>query len=182
MKTLALASVLFLTQFSHAAEKINLLCMTEIPTTSFVVRDVEENTVVEVFHHNGTKYMPIFDGVATPNDVPTLVQKAQILSDLGNYMRFEWPREKCKKQEDLVSECFGSTEVQDLYGHKVKAWLFDSSLLMEKSLAGKFNSYKVTLNLDVDGQSLSIPMKYDVSECTDQLTMRASLPVPNKKH
>ncbi|MDG0815873.1 hypothetical protein [Bdellovibrio svalbardensis] len=182
MKRLAIATILFLASFAQAEEKMDLLCMTEFPSTSFVVRDIEDTTVLEVFHHNGTKYMPIFDGVATPNDVAILSEKAQILSSLGEYMRFEWPRDKCKKQEDLVSQCAGSTEVQEIEGHKVKAWHFDSELVMEKTSVGKFNSYKLTLNLDVDGKSLSIPMKYNERECTDQMTMRASLPAAKSKH
>ncbi|QDK38522.1 hypothetical protein [Bdellovibrio sp. NC01] len=180
MKLLALASVLFLAKSSVAIASqqqlpMTLLCMTEIPTTSFVVRDVDDTTVVEVFHHNGVKYMPIFDGIATPNDVPTLATKGDVLTTLGSYMRFEWPRAKCKKQDDLVSNCFGSTDEQDINGHKVKAWNFDTSLVMEKTYSGKYNSYKVSLNLDVDGESLSVPMKYDQSECTDQMVMKAPI-------
>ena len=172
MKKLLILSALLLSQLAHADDKFQLLCTTEFLTTSFVIRDIDPNiTVVEVFNHNGTAFMPIFDGVATPTDLSTLTARAKTLTDLGSYLRFEWPKDKCKKTDDLVEECFGSTELQDINGHKVKAWAFDSSYVTEKSMAGKFNSYKLVLNLEIDGDTYAVPMRYADTECTDQATM-----------
>lgn len=175
MKNLTTLLLLLLPSFSWAEDKLNLTCVTEIPTTSFFVKDNGESVSVEMFNHNGTSYMPIFDGLATPNDLRLLKQKAKVLSSLGNNLHFNWPRAKCTEQEDLVQQCFGSTEVQKINGHNVKAWSFNSSLVMEKTAMGKFNSYKLILNLDVDGNSYYIPMKYSENECTDQAMRKTPL-------
>lgn len=140
MKKLTITSLLFLASVGmattvHAAEKIDFSCVTGIPTTSFVVREAADKVAIEIIHHNGTAYMPIFEGIATPSDLSVLSERAELLSSLGDYLRFEWPRSQCKKDDDgdLIAECLGSVETQEISGHKVLAWMFDSSLVMEKS-------------------------------------------------
>ncbi|MBV2168160.1 MAG: hypothetical protein KUL82_05575 [Bdellovibrio sp.] len=174
MKTLLLICTFLFPLASFASDKMDMACVTEFPTTSFVVREVGDTVVVEVFHHNGTGYMPIFDGLATPNDIATLAARAQTLASLPTVQRYEWPREKCETQDDMIESCFGLTDAQEMNGHKVKAWAFSSSLVMEKSFAGKFNSRKVVLDIDVDGKSFSVPMKYAENECSPYLQMRST--------
>lgn len=174
MKTLLLICTFLSSLTSFASDKMDMACVTEFPTTSFVVREDGDTVIVEVFHHNGTGYMPIFDGLATPNDIATLASQAQTLASLPTVQRYEWPRTKCDIQDEMIESCFGSTDTQEMNGRKVKAWAFSSSWVMEKSFAGKFNSRKVVLNIDVDGKSFSVPMKYAENECSPYLQMRST--------
>ena len=121
-----------------------------------------------------TQYMPIFDGLATPNDVPVIAERAAVLSSLGTYLRFEWPLKKCRVIDTLVEYCMGSTENQEINGHKVSAWSFDTSLHVDKNFAGKFTSHKVNLSLEVDDKDYYIPMKYAEGECSNQDVFKKS--------
>nr|WP_295900812.1 hypothetical protein [uncultured Bdellovibrio sp.] len=158
-----------------AAGKMNMTCITEFPTTSFAIREVGDTVIVEVFHHNGPRYMPVFDGLATPSDIAKLNAKAQTLTALPTIQRFEWPRSKCRIQGTMIESCFGTTEEQDQNGFKVKGWSFYSSLVTETSFAGTYNSYKLALDLTIDGQSYSMPMKYAENECSPDSLMAREL-------
>ncbi|WP_374029991.1 hypothetical protein [Bdellovibrio bacteriovorus] len=175
MKNLFILATLLFSLDSFASGKMEMACITEYPTTSFLIREVNSTVIVEVFHHNGPKYMPIFDGVATPNDVSLLAQKASVLTSLPTILRFEWPRSKCAIQNGLIMNCLGSTEAQDINGHKVKAWSFHSSETVDTSFAGKYLSYKLALDLDIDGQSYSVPMKYQEAECAPDVRLASKI-------
>ncbi|MNK06314.1 hypothetical protein D3C87_242090 [compost metagenome] len=174
MRTLILISALFLSLNAKAASgMMDLVCMTEVPTTTFLIQEVGSKVVVELFHHNGVKYAPIFDGVITSNDIGTISSYGQLLNDLGEHQRFEFPRDKCKKEEDMMLSCMGDTPIQNINGHKVEAWAFSTLQQMEKSTYGKYNYTKLTLNMQVDGKDVRVPMRYYEGECSDQLGLAA---------
>lgn len=166
MKKLLFSVISCFSLTSLASEKMDMTCVTEFPTTSFVIREIGDRVNVQVIHHNGSQYMPIFDGLATPHDLTTLAARAKVLTSLPTHQTFEWPRTKCEIQEEMIQTCMGSTDTQELNGHQVSAWSLSSSWSTEKTAYGKFNSRKVNLNITVDGQSYSIPMKYSEEECT----------------
>lgn len=168
MKHLIFALITSCALNAVAGQKMDMACVTEYPTTSFFIREVDSTVIVEVFHHNGTGYMPIFEGLLTPNDVDNITQKAAVLRKLPATQRFEWPREKCEVQDSMVQSCFGPTEVQDQNGLKVKSWGFYSTFNSEKSFIGKTNSYKLALDLSIDGTSYYMPMKYNENECAPE--------------
>ncbi|MEK2646149.1 hypothetical protein [Bdellovibrio sp. BCCA] len=163
------------TALPTAAGKMDMTCITEFPTTSFAIREVGDIVIVEVFHHNGPRYMPVFDGLATPSDIAKINAKAQTLTALPTIQRFEWPRSKCQIQGTMIESCFGTTDEQDQNGFKVKGWSFYSSLVTEKSFAGTYNSYRLALDLTIDGQSYSMPMKYAENECSPESLMAREL-------
>jgi len=163
---------LFISLFSlasFAADKMDMACMTEFPSTTFVVREQGDTVIVEVFNHNGPQYMPVFDGVATPNDMALLQSKANVQSKLYTIQRFEWPRSRCKIEDKMVKTCMGNTDEQDQNGLKVKGWSFSSSEVTEKSFAGTYTSYKLSVDFSIDGKSYSIPMKYSPNECYEDV-------------
>lgn len=168
MKHLLFALIAVFSLSTFAGQKMDMSCVTEYPTTSFFIREVDSTVIVEVFHHNGTGYMPIFEGLLTPNDVDNIAQKASIIKKLPATQRFEWPREKCEVQDTMVQSCFGPTEIQDQNGFKVKSWGFYSTYNSEKSFIGKTNTYRLTLDLSIDGTSYSMPMKYNANECAPE--------------
>lgn len=169
MKQLFFLIISFVSLVASASQKMDLSCVTEYPSTSFFIREVDNTVIVEVFHHNGTGYMPIFDGLLTPNDVSMVNDQAQLLRKLPTSQRFEWPREKCESQGTMIFSCFGNTEEQIQNGHKVKGWSFYSSALSETNFVGSYKYYKLNLSLTIDGKTYSMPMKYGENECTQDV-------------
>lgn len=155
-----------------ATDRMDMTCVTEFPTTTFILRDDGKELHTQVIHHNGAKYMPIFDGLATPQDLGILHERANVLTDLPTNLTFTWPLDKCSVQDEMIQSCFGATAIQEYNGHKVNAWSLSTSWLTEKTPYGKFNSRKVNLNIDVDGKSYSIPMKYAEDECARATSKR----------
>lgn len=171
MKSLVFFCLSLFSLAAQSAEKMDMTCVTEFPTTSFVIRELNDKVTLQILNHNGSVYMPIFDGLATPNDMSQLVSKANLLRKLPSIMTFEWPREKCEIQDEMIQGCMGSTTTQELNDVEVSAWAFSSAWSVDKTVYGKFNSRKVTLNLTVEGQSHSIPMKYQEEECAPYAMM-----------
>lgn len=79
-------------------EALTLTCITEYPTTSFIVEPTDDGKMigVRIFHHNGVDYMPIHEGVVVTNDLSILSGRAKELVTLGTDYSFKFPRENAK--------------------------------------------------------------------------------------
>lgn len=173
MKSAFLLSSLFFSSLAAMAapNSMNMICVTEVPTTSFVVEESGDKLVVDVIHHNGAEYAPIFDSAVTPSDLTTLATHAKLIKDLGTHQRFEFPKDKCKKDDTLIVSCIGDTPVQTINGRKVEAWGFYTSQQVDKSSYGKFSYTKVTLSMEVDDVDVKIPMRYYEGDCSENLAL-----------
>lgn len=157
--------------FNNSWADINLGCMTEIPTTTFIAQTEKDILKIELIHHNGVKFMPIYNGVITPNDLGTLQDRASLLAYLGDHVKFEMPLSKCQKINDYLFNCFGSMPATEVNGHQVSIWSVYTAFNNEKSFAGEYNYYQTSISLDIDGESINIPMKYAESECSKDLSI-----------
>lgn len=146
------------------AVDLNLGCMTETPTTTLIVQTKNGIVQFDLYHHFGVKYMPIHNGVITPNDLGTLSDRASLLADLGDHLTFTMPAEACQ-MDGMIFNCFGSQPAIEIGGHKVSFWSAYSSTYDEVSSAGIFSYVTTNLGIDVDGQTLFLPMKYSGEEC-----------------
>lgn len=147
------------------AQEIKMTCVTEFPTTSYFIRETDKKVVVEIFHHNGTEYSVVSDGLVTPHDLPLINQRAQWLTALGTFLRFEWPREKCEVQGDMLFSCMSFSEPQIINGHKVRSWSVYTTLESQQSFAGTYEYRRLNVGIEVDGQTVPIAMKYAANEC-----------------
>ncbi|KYG61770.1 hypothetical protein AZI85_05990 [Bdellovibrio bacteriovorus] len=175
MKCLFTISIILFSLASAASNKMDMACVTEFPSTSFVVREAADTVIVEIFNHNGPQYRPVYDGVVTPNDLGTIAKRANVVSKLPTILRFEWPRTKCEYHGPLVKSCMGTTDEQDVNGFKVSGWSFTSSEVTEKTFAGDFKSHKVAVHFSVDGSSYSVPMTYQEHDCEPNRYFRKNI-------
>ncbi|KHD88316.1 MAG: hypothetical protein OM95_09205 [Bdellovibrio sp. ArHS] len=175
MKCLFTISIILFSLASAAANKMDMACVTEYPSTSFVVRESGNSVIVEIFNHNGPQYRPVFEGLVTPHDVSIIAQRASVVGKLPTILRFEWPREKCEYVGPLVKSCMGITDGQDINGAKVSGWAFSSAEIREKNFAGDFMYHKVAVQFDVDKVSYSIPMTYHGEDCQPDRFFRKHL-------
>lgn len=146
---------------------LNLGCVTESPTTSLIMQTQSGVVQFDLIHHSGVKYMPIHSGVITPNDLGILSDRASLLADLGDHLIFTMPAESCKVEGALFN-CFGSQPVIEMGGHKVNIWAAYSSTYDEVTLDGTYSYITTNLAIEVDGQTLFLPMKYFSNECSKE--------------
>ena len=144
---------------------INMACVTEIPTTSFVAMTEGDETIIRLIHHNGPKYMPIWGNIITPNDLPNIQEAANALYDLGSVLDFKMPAKACEQLDGMLINCFGTQPAVEMGGHQVSLWAVHTSESVEKSFAGEYAYVKSSLSLDVDGKTFHVPMKYSDYEC-----------------
>lgn len=159
------------TSLSAGAVEAKQLCMTEFPTTSMMVVPSEnENLNVKIFHHNGVDYLPLHMGIITPNDLAIMAKRADILKSLGEDLDLFMSAKNCQFVDYLNFSCFGYTNetTPKVNGKTVKLWSLYSYRQTDVSFAGTFDYVVMSANFDVDGESLSIGMKYQLNECTDQ--------------
>lgn len=164
----------FISSFIANAAVLNLGCVTEIPTTSMIAETYNGVVDFQLIHHNGVKFMPIYNGVVTPNDLGTLSDRASLLADLGDYLQFKMPSEVCQVNGVLFN-CFGSSPKEMIGGHIVRLWAAYSSQYDEESFAGVFSYITTNLAIEVDGQSIYLPMKYSQSECYKDFSKNKNL-------
>lgn len=96
MKSLAmiLATGLFFS-FNAMAEKLRMTCITTQPTTTYQIYERDEDYKLIIFHHHGVKYMPIYTGTITPNDLDFLQAQASKLQKLGYRSEVFFKKSEC---------------------------------------------------------------------------------------
>lgn len=156
--------LLFIISNTALSAPINMACVTEFPTTSFIAETEGEDLVVKVIHHNGVGYMPLHGGVITPNDLAVLSTKAENLKRLGDFYTLRWKSNKCTLIGTFLS-CYGGEDIQ-INDAKVSPWALYTSAQRSESNLGVFENMEVGLMLDIDGKTESFSMKYEKSECS----------------
>lgn len=144
---------------------VNMACITEYPTTSFVALTENDTINFRLIHHNGTKYMPVWNNVITPNDISIISEAANLLGDLGPELNFTMPEKSCEVMDGMLINCFGSSPVVEMNGHKVSLWAVHTKEVTESSFAGTYDYVVTSMALDIDGKTLHVPMKYGNNEC-----------------
>lgn len=159
---------IFFGQLGHAFEA-KQVCVTEPMTSSFVVYPENADFLtVRIIHHNGAGYGPIHMGIITANDLPLLNQRAQILKSLGSELDLQMSAKNCEFFDDFNFSCFGYGKTSMINGKNVRLWSVYSYQIFEKSFAGKYDYVAMNANIDVDGESYNVSMKYAIEECTNQ--------------
>ena len=92
-----------LVTFSKSTDKkdqgvsLNMKCVTEFPTTSYLAKTEGEIVTVEMIHHNGTRFMPVYSGNVTPDDIPEITKRSELLQKLGERVEVTFKKENCNK-------------------------------------------------------------------------------------
>ena len=154
----------FLISQPLAAAATRMTCVTEFPTTSVFMESEGEETVVNVIHHHGFKYMPLHSGIITPSDLQTMAQKAALFEKLGDRYEFRWNSSDCTKVGENIIQCY-SGKPTSINGTEVKPFSVYTKATHSQSHAGTFNSLEVSFLIDIEGSSQHFSMSYDASEC-----------------
>lgn len=165
------------TIISTTASAIDFGCVTEIPTTTFVAQTEDDFVQIQLFHHNGVKYAPVWNNLITMNDLPVITERAKLLAELGEHLKFSMPSKNCQINGNLLN-CFGFQPSIEINGHQVSLWSVYTVASTEVSHAGEFNYIEANLALDIDGQTVFVPMKYSDWECFNNFKKKGHLKKP----
>jgi hypothetical protein len=146
---------------------MELSCVTEFPTTSVYGEEQGDEFVVMVYHHNGTGYLPLHNGIITPNDLPVMQERAQIFESLGQLYEFRYPLSECQRIDKDIMTCSKGKETV-INGVKVRPWsLYTMRIDSEMDIA-KFEETQVSFLMDIEGKTQHMSMKYMRNECFQQ--------------
>lgn len=179
------ALFLFLIPACSYAAGIELTCVTEFPTTSFIVKQAEDGYVyARMIQHNGTKYMPIFSGIIVPNDLPMLAEKAERLQKLATDMTFRWPAKNCVKHDDFRFECFGTDDSKEVNGTRIAPFALYTGRVKHDNIAGRYEELRVGMDFSVGERSQTddVEMSYPSGFCVPEaLGALGALELPKKR-
>ena len=141
-----------------------MVCVTEFPTTSIVAEKVADEMVVQVFHHNGMKFMPLHSGIITPNDLPVMEQKAKEFAKIGDHYEFRWDVSKCERMDNEIFSCHGGKDTV-INGTIVNPFSLYTQRVTSVSDAGTFEKLNVGFLISIDKNSQNFSMGYEKYEC-----------------
>lgn len=160
---------------SLSVSAMEVICVTEFPTTSVYGETQEDEFVVHVIHHNGMRFMPIYTGMVTPHDLATLAKKAEEFSKLGDHYIFRWPASSCKREDTDLMGCSGGATEVEMNGTKVKPWgMFTKRIHTEADIFA-YDQVEVSFHLEIDGNNHSFSMQYAKGECAQTLEAKKAV-------
>lgn len=165
MKRLIVATIALLHTPSALAAPFELYCVTEIPSTSFLIKEHDGKLEARVIHHSGAKYAVMFSGMITPMDLETLKPRAKTTEKLPADATFFWPLENCKFHENMRFECFGTNDVKTIGGVKLEPFSLDSAIMDHDNIAGKYRELEISFGVRVDGADTTVSMQYQIAAC-----------------
>ena len=130
--------------------QVQMKCMQKFPTTTFLAKTEGSEVILTVIHHNGTKYMPIHEGIIVPGDLNYMAEKAQMMMKMGDRQEFRFPLNKCKVYKDNVLSCING-ETKKFQDIEVTAMSFHSSLISSQFLDSTTEYVKLSLNINISG-------------------------------
>jgi hypothetical protein len=151
-----------------SAASVNVACSTApVLTTSIAISTQGTVSTISVMHHHGTQFMPISSGILTPNDLPALAEKANVLASLGSSYSLTVDASKCVRDAANLIDCYGPLD-QNIGGHKITwYYLFSSEIHTATALADPSKTTRLNMDLVVDGQDYEFAIDYDSSGCID---------------
>lgn len=139
-----------------------------MPTTSFIMQKSDKPDILKLkmIHHNGTAFMPIFQGIVVPNDLQYLKEKAELMSKMGDYVEFEFPLEYCKKYDDQVYSCSHGSSLE-INGVIVEAFSLTTQVITRKVYDYNWTNNRINLMLYFPGHAPveEVTMDYYENEC-----------------
>jgi hypothetical protein len=134
----------------QSADPLTLDCKSKAATTTFQLRSVGDEVVLTTIHHNGTKYMPIHEGVVVPNDIKYLKEKSTLLEKMGDRNEFRFPRAKCHTYGKGLMGCFGG-DTKKFGDTEMTALSFNTAKMRQQAFDTEVEYTKVTLSVQISG-------------------------------
>lgn len=150
-----------------ADERFDLACVTETPSTSFVIAEDGDEVTARVVFHYGAEFAPAIEGIYTPHDLEVIAKRAKLATKLGDDVTYRWPKKNCRRHDDVRLECFGASGAEaGKNGEKILPFALYSGRLTEEGIGGKWDYVTMRMSFTVDGEGdPSLGMRYQRNEC-----------------
>lgn len=145
---------------------LNWTCITSFPTTTFVTETKNDEVELTVIHHNGHKYVPVYNGPVTISDIPLLQTRGEIFKQTGDIFTLKFDLKECEKTGDWQYACFtdqktraGNIDIESayIYTTKAKEWVMGTAL----------SKVTTTLSIRVGSFYHDTSMNYYDKECSE---------------
>ena len=146
-------------------QSLDLLCMTEFPTTSFIGETVNNRFNVRFVNSNGVKHMPIHSGLVTIEDIKLLEKRANVLKNLDDVSEFNFDVKSCTVYQDQTFRCANGSTFKTNNGTQFEAYSIRSSLVKIYFSDFQYDQVQVTASFIVNGETYDVPMNYGSLEC-----------------
>ena len=162
--TLLIILELFISLSWGADFRTRFSCATDHPTTSYALIESADNYELQIMHHNGTEFMPIFGGLITGYDLTLLKEKAELFKQMGNRQVVYFSKAECTTS----NEEWTCLKKQEVTLGQLKSKNFKFSLTDKRVVTSNYDIlYKVAqISLVVGSYGHSIPMEYEKNSCT----------------
>ena len=118
-----------------------------------------------MIHHNGNRFIPMYEGIVTIADIDYLIDSAQVMKRLPDEMIFQGPSNQCEWVSGLKGKCWGRD------GYSLGPFQSKSFFLMvmeqETSILdySPIRSLLVRLSMQINNRTYEVPMQYSVGDC-----------------
>lgn len=153
-------------QSANQNTAVDMRCVTEFPTTSFLTQEQGEEVVVDIIHHNGVQYTPFRDSLITPSDIALLSKQADLFLQLAPTMTFRWPKKSCEITSGMFFQCFGKAAPVIVNGLTVLPRYISMSEATHKLVGGySFWVKTVSVNITVNNEDYTITNNFFDGDC-----------------
>ncbi len=165
-------SFVFILLFSSllwAQETVRMSCVTNPPTTSYQIIEGQEHYHLTIYHHNGVGYLPLHSGVITPNDLPLLEKRGQILKKMGPQNRIPFLKSDCKNQNGYWRcQKKGETQLNDLTVSNIYFSMASKHVTYDESYS--WQTIETHLFLQVGKENLIMNYPFNREDCQIQVS------------
>ncbi|MBC7743160.1 MAG: hypothetical protein H7061_13250 [Bdellovibrionaceae bacterium] len=181
MKNLAFGLLMLTFAAPVFADSIFGSCVTEYPSTSFLIETTEDKVIATVINHNGQAYAPFWHSLIVTNDFAILRQKSDLVMKLEPTIVTTWNKANCKWYGDKKMACIGNAEKVQSNDITVEPWALYSSVIKDSSFAGDYEYVEMTLSFYVSDEQNQLVMKYPTQDCRLS-NKKLDSPVQRLKH
>ena len=156
-----------LTTWAYPSKIQNLTCITEHPSTSYFFDLDEDEYTLNVIHHNGVNYAPIYDGLVTIATIDYLKTSVENIVSIGDRIDFKFKTSDCLRLEKNRITCYKSG-VSQLGGLKVEDVYFNVYENSDSSTYGVFKDVRISLDYRINKKIFRMPMNFPAENCSNR--------------
>lgn len=155
---------------------VDVICVSEYPSTSFIVKQDGDQIRVRVLHHNGARYAPFTESLLTPNDLPVIQERAGFIEKLGDDWEFSLPRSTCEVSGPMFFQCVGDGTSFQSNGYVVQPWGLSVTNVVQKTVMGTYTHKNLSLKMESGApkKNYEVTMNYQDYECAPSYELKSN--------
>lgn len=140
-----------------------LSCVTEMPTTSYVISDEGDHYNLHIYHHNGVDFIPVHKGMVVPREIPNLAKRAQTLMTMGVRPVVRFEKSECENK-GVLWRCF-TNQPKRLGELEAKTVYFAMGKLHSNYDGYEWTNIETFLILNIENESLTVSLPFQEKDC-----------------